>query len=127
MDKTFSISDQKGFTLIELISVLVIMGVMSTVVIKKFDVLSGTATARALQEGVKELNVRETLVWTKSKISDTGWTYDIDIFNEMETGLGGDYVWTSGPNTSGGTLSFESTSVALSRTPSTTSSIGRWR
>jgi prepilin-type N-terminal cleavage/methylation domain-containing protein len=126
MDKMFSISDQKGFTLIELMSVLGIMGVMSTVVIKKFDVLSGTATARALQEVVKELNVRETLVWTKSKLSDTGWTYDGDIFSEMETGLGGDYVWTSGPNTSGGTLSFESTSIALNRTPSTTSSIGRW-
>jgi prepilin-type N-terminal cleavage/methylation domain-containing protein len=111
MDKTFSISDKKGFTLIELISVLVIMGVMASVVVKKFDVLSGNATARAVQEGVKELNVRETLVWTKSKISDTGWTNDGDIFNKMDIGLGGEYVWTSGPNTSGGRLSFDSTSI----------------
>jgi prepilin-type N-terminal cleavage/methylation domain-containing protein len=123
----FAISDQKGFTLIEIISVLVIMGVMGSVVVKKFDVLSGTATARALQVGVEELNVRETLVWTNMKFSYTGWTSDADVFTEMETNLGGDYVWTDGPDGSGGELSFGSTSVTLSRTPSTVSSIGSWK
>ena len=122
----FSNSDQKGFTLIELISVIVIMGVMGSVVIKKFDVLSGTATARALREGVKELNVRETLVWTNIKFSGTGWTSDANLFAEMDTDLGGDYVWSAGPHASGGELSFGIISVTLSRTPSTNSTMGKW-
>ncbi len=120
-------TDQRGFTLIELISVIVIMGVMASVVVKKFDILSATATGRALQEGVKELSVRETLVWTNIKFSGTDWTSDADVFAQMDTNLGGDYVWTTGPAGSGGTLSFGSFSIGLSRTPSTTSSMGSWK
>ena len=122
----FSISDQKGFTLIELISVLVILGVMASVVVKKFDVLSGTASQRAILEGVKELNGSETLVWTNIKLSDAGWTSDADVFTGIDKNLGGDYVWAVGPNTSSGTLSFNSESNVLIRKASTTSSWGRW-
>ncbi len=122
----FSISDQKGFTLIELISVLVIMGVMASVVVKKFDLLSDTASQRAVLEGVKELNGRESLVWTNMKLSDTGWISDADVFDEVDTSFGAEYVWAVGPNTSGGTLSFQSESNVLNRKASTTSSWGRW-
>ena len=119
--------DQRGFTLIELISVIVIMGVMASVVVKNFDILSATATGRALQEGVKELSVRETLVWTNIKFSGAGWISDADVFAQMDTDLQGDYLWTAGPDGSGGTLSFGSFSIGLSRTPSTTSSMGSWK
>ena len=127
MDKMFSVSNQKGFTLIELISVLVIMGVIASVSVKKFDLLSDTAAQRALWEGVKELNARETLVWTNSKLSNSGWTSDVDVFAKIDTELGFDYVWTVGPNASGGTLSFRSEFSILSRTVSATSSSGRWK
>jgi prepilin-type N-terminal cleavage/methylation domain-containing protein len=50
---------QRGFTLIELLTMMVIVGVMSSVGVKKLDLLSDTATKRALQEGAKELNIRE--------------------------------------------------------------------
>ncbi len=122
----FSISDQKGFTLIELISVLVIMGVMASVVVKKFDLLSDTASQRAVLEGVKELNGRESLVWTNMKLSDSGWTSDADVFAAVDTSLGAEYVWTASPNASGGTLSFQSETNVLNRKASTTSSWGRW-
>ncbi len=127
MSARFSISDQKGFTLIELISVLVILGVIASVSVKKFDLLSDTAAQRALWEGVKELNARETLVWTNSKLSNSGWTSDVDVFAKIDTELGFDYVWTAGPNASGGTLSFRSEFSILSRTASATSSSGKWK
>jgi hypothetical protein len=43
---------------------------------------------------------------------NTGWTNDDDVFAEMDTNLGADYAWMTGPNVSGGTLSFKSESIA---------------
>jgi hypothetical protein len=40
---------------------MVIMGVMASVAAKKFDLLSGAAADKALQQGVKELNSRKYL------------------------------------------------------------------
>ncbi len=119
--------NHKGFTLIELISAMVIMGVIASVAVKKFDIISGTATDRALLEGAKELSVRETLTWTNIKLSSAGWTDDGQLFSTIDTDLGSDYVWTAGPTASGGTLSFRSESIALNRTASTSSSIGSWK
>lgn len=123
--KSYSFN-QKGFTLIELISVMIILSVMASVSVKKLDLLSGTATNRAIQESVKELNVRESLTWTNIKLSNTGWTNDGDVFSAMDTNLGADFVWTAGPAASGGTLRFRTTTITLTRTPSTTSSMGSW-
>ncbi len=126
MFSRFTISDQNGFTLIELISVLIILGVLATTIVKKFDILSDTASQKALLTGVSELNARESLTWTNMKLSNTGWTSDVDVYAGIETNLGTDYVWTAGPNLIGGTLSFKSESRILNRTASTTSAWGRW-
>lgn len=122
----FSISDQNGFTLVELISVMIIMSVMASVAVKRLDLVTSTATDKVLQEALKELNMREHLTWVDIKLSSTNWTNDADVFSAMDTNLGGDFVWSAGPNTSGGTLSFRTESSVLSRTASTSSSSGRW-
>jgi MSHA pilin protein MshA len=127
MDKIIPVSDQKGFTLIELISVMVILGVLASTVTKKFDLLSDTASQRAILAGEGELNVREALVWSNMKLSSTGWTNDADVFAQIDTNLGSDYGWADGPDASGGTLSFRSNSIVLSRTASTASSMGKWK
>jgi prepilin-type N-terminal cleavage/methylation domain-containing protein len=44
MKKRRSLQNQKGFTLIELISVMIIMGVMSSVAVKKVDFIRDTAS-----------------------------------------------------------------------------------
>ena len=118
--------NQKGFTLIELISIMIIMSVMSSVAVKRLDLLSGTATDQIMQEAIKELNVREHLTWIDIKLSSTNWTNDAETFAQVNTSLGADFVWTAGPNASGGTLNFRSQSIALTRTPSTISSMGSW-
>ena len=79
--------NQRGFTLIELISVMVIMGVVASVGVKKLDLISDTAAKRALLEGVKELNARETLVWTDMKLSSSGWSSDADLFAVIDKNL----------------------------------------
>ena len=121
--------NQRGFTLIELISVMIIMGVVASVSIKKFDILSTTAGEKALNLGIKELNVRESLRWTDIKISADGYTDDADLWSllEPDLDLGGKYHWNPGPDIiAGGTLHFDSNSISLNRQPSTVSSAGKW-
>ena len=121
--------NQKGFTLIELISVMIIMGVVASVSIKKFDVISNTAGEKALNLGTKELNIRESLTWSNIKISSDGYTDDADLWSllEPDLDLGGKYHWNPGPDiSSGGTLHFNSYSIALNRQASTATSAGKW-
>ncbi len=120
------VANRKGFTLLELMSVLVIMSVMLSIAIKKFDLLSDTASATALKEGVRELNTLETLVWTQIKLSDADWTSDADVFDAIDKNLGQGYSWNPGPNVGGGTLHYRSRSVVLVRNESTRNSVGSW-
>jgi prepilin-type N-terminal cleavage/methylation domain-containing protein len=120
-------SNQKGFTLIELLSVMIIMGVMASVGAKKFELLSDTASDRVIDEGLKELNIREALTWTNIKLSSDGWINDADVFTQLDTNLGADFVWATGPNASGGDLHLRSQSIILNRIASTSSSAGRWK
>jgi prepilin-type N-terminal cleavage/methylation domain-containing protein len=127
MSKTFSELNQRGFTLIELISVMIIMGVVASVSIQKFDIVSDTANERALYAGIKELNIRESLVWSNIKISSEGYTTDEDLYALVDTNLGAVYKWDPGPDRiSGGKLHFKSYSKVLNRQQSTESSAGRW-
>ena len=123
----FPTSDQKGFTLIEFISIMVIMGVLASVAVKRFDELSGGATDRVILDGVRELNARESLVWTDIKLSSANWSNDAEVFSRMDTDLGADFNWAAGPTAAGGILSFRNQSIALNRITSTTSSAGKWQ
>jgi len=127
MKKNCSLRNQKGFTLIELISVMIIMGVMSSVAVKKFDFITDTASNRALATAVKELNVRESLAWSNMKISNDGYTTDEDVFAALDKDLSARFKWNPGPNIGGGTLHFESQSMVLNRIPSTNSAAGKWQ
>jgi len=127
MKKKFSLRNQKGFTLIELIAVMIIMGVMSSLAVKKVDFVTNTASAKALVAAVKELNAREILVWSEMKISNYGYTTDEDVFAALDKNLGAKLKWNPGPEIDGGTLYFESQSIVLNRTPSTTSAAGKWQ
>ncbi len=118
--------NQQGFTLIEMTSIMIIMGVLGSVVIQKFDILSDTAAEQAVKAGVRELNVRESLTWTDIKISSVGWTNDDEVFAKVDTDLGTDYKWNPGPTVDGGTFHFKSKPKALDRSHSTSISAGNW-
>ena len=122
-----AIRNNKGFTLLELMSVLIIMGVIFSVAIKKYDQLSDSTELTALTAGIRELNSQEALVWIDMKLSDTGWAADVDVYNTVEKNLGQGYRWNPGPAITGGTLHYGSQSVALVRTPSTLSDVGTWK
>ena len=127
MQKRLRTLNQHGFTLLELLSVMLIMGVLTSITIHRFDFISDTADNRAIASAISELNARETLTWTNFKLSSSGWAQDEDIFVQVDTNLGSDYHWNSGPTSSGGTLEFKHSSIHLVRSPSTNASSGVWK
>ena len=125
--------NNKGFTLIEIMAVLVIMGVMGSVLVSKINDISGTADLRALDTGIAELNAREMLYWTNAKFAAGGWSGnggDAFVWTTMmvmNADLGSEYSWTPDPpNIGGATLTFGSQSIPLNRAVSTNIAAARW-
>jgi prepilin-type N-terminal cleavage/methylation domain-containing protein len=116
--------NQKGFTLIEIMSVMIILGIIITFGVVKFVRVDHTAELRGLEMGLMEINTREKLEWTNLKISFT--SYDSD--EEMDTALiekvdlnMPDYKWN------GTELSLGGTSISLERIPATRKHPAIWR
>ena len=126
MSKKTKILTQKGFTLVEIIAGLTIMGILGSVAANKFDLLSAGAGGRALQVMINELNSRECLTWKNIKLSNTGWTNDAVVYAAIDTDLGAGFKWNPQPTVAGGTLHFKSKSITLTRTPSTNTAQGKW-
>ena len=125
--KQHELNNKKGFTLLEIMAVLVIMGTVVSVSVKKFEVLSDTASLTALKVGVREINTREALVWTQIKLSDDGWSNDDEVFDAIDKNTGRGYSWNPVPDVSGGTLHYKSQSADLDRKASTDRSAGSWK
>lgn len=118
--------NQAGFTLVEIMACLVIIGVISSVGVQKYDQVSDSASQRALEYALRELNSRELLTWGLIKISDEGWQSDEALFTRLDTRLGEGYGWSSGPGLTGGTIRMQSASLTLTRIPSAMGTSGKW-
>ena len=127
MKKRHHLGNQKGFTLVELISIMIILGVLGSVAVKKTEIIITAAGTRVLATAVRELNVRESLIWSNMKISNEGYTTDEDIFAALNKNLGAKLKWNPGPTIDGGTLHCESQLIVLNRIQSTNSAAGKWQ
>lgn len=121
------LKNQKGFTLIEIIAVLILLGILAAVAIPKYMDMTTEAKQKAVDAGIAEMNSRENMAWGKYMLTAYVTDTALRATSYYDTDLGSDYNWTVTPTISGGTLSFQNgTGVALTRNPSSATGPASW-
>ena len=105
--------NQKGFTLVELLAVMIILGIMLAVTIPKIISMNETAEAQGIDMAIVDLNGREMKAWTSIKL-ENGYSNDQQVFESNDYQFGKGYKWIS-IDASGGELQFKETTVRINR------------
>jgi prepilin-type N-terminal cleavage/methylation domain-containing protein len=61
--------NNKGFTLIEILAVIIILGILAAFVVPKLVTLDKTANEVIAKAAIKELNTLELQIWTRQKFN----------------------------------------------------------
>ena len=135
MKKKNPLRNQKGFTLIEIIAVLIILGILAAVAVPKYFELQDDAAKAALKRAVAELSARDNLAWAKYKSGTTDANYDsvadlndpTKIINADGSGSFGDFT-VNGMAATGNKLTSPNFTIyaLVDRTQATENSPGIW-
>ena len=110
--------DRKGFTLLEIIAVLIILGVLIAVAVPRYFGIPQDAAEAALKTAVSELNARENLAWGRWRADSIKYTAD-----DVKADLKGFAVDDSNTLLSSGSCNRQ---AVVSRTPRTDNKPGKW-
>ena len=115
--------NQKGFTFIEIIAVMVIMSMMCIVILPRMHYLSDSARQQVNKNITVELGTREMTAWITTHL-DHGFKSDEHVFEVADYGLKG-CTWDS-IGVAGGVLRYDKTVVNLNRRTSSSETPARW-
>jgi prepilin-type N-terminal cleavage/methylation domain-containing protein len=120
MKKSLLRKNKKGFTLIEIIAVLVILGILAAVAIPKYLDMREDAIRNAALGAVSELNARERLSLAQSKLNDATAN---TTYSQTDLYLGADW----GTIVSGGNTTFKGKTVVFTKTgPTNINTPAQW-
>jgi len=115
-------NNQKGFTMVELIAVLLLTGILFTIAFTKYDMLGKNATDVVGEQVVQQMTSEALDGWTKAKFSNEGWVDDATCFAlenyssfKFQGGISGGVLTVGG----GG-------EVKIKRSPSTIETPAKW-
>ena len=120
-------NNQKGFTLVEIIAVLIILSILAAVAVPKF--INMGVGDKMTTQAVSELNTREKMTWMNTKLSTIVVdkdTIDMLVFSAIDFNIGTGVSWVSGPGKSGGTVVIDNTATTLLRKPATLAEPAIW-
>ena len=114
--------DQKGFTLVELLAVLILTGILFAVAVPKVINLTRSTQKVGVGQALIVLNNQEMKCWTERKF-DNGWTNDDDLFQSCDYKIENYRVIATQTKA---LIEFEGTITEVYRTPSTRNVPGKW-
>jgi prepilin-type N-terminal cleavage/methylation domain-containing protein len=90
------LGNQKGFTLIEIIAVLVILGILAAIAVPKYIDVQSSARVRAAQGAVAEVKGRASALYGKKLMEGAGVQPTVaSIVASLSTDAGTDFALTA--------------------------------